>query len=40
MPTNLVDFIAMHVKIRDVEAHLELQNDIIEYLWKLKGEAT
>jgi hypothetical protein len=37
VPVDFVDFLAMHAEIRDVDAHIRLQNDNIEHLWSLEG---
>ena len=36
VPADFADFIAMHAKIRDTNIHQQLQNDLIEHLWRLK----
>ena len=33
---NQSDFIAMHMEIRDEDAHNQLQNDLVEHLWERK----
>jgi hypothetical protein len=33
------DFLTMHAKIRDTDTHTQLQNDLVDHLWRLKGEA-
>ena len=38
VPAEFADFLAMHIEIRNVDAHYLLQNDLIEHLWKLKEE--
>jgi hypothetical protein len=37
VPADSVDFLAMHAKIRNVDAHMQLQNDKVEHLWRIKG---
>jgi hypothetical protein len=34
------DFLAMHAEIHDTTVHVQLQHDLIEHLWRLKGEAS
>ena len=38
VPADFVDFLAMHVEIRDSTVHNQLQHDLVEHLWRLKGE--
>jgi hypothetical protein len=33
----LADFLAMHAEIQDEDAHHQLQNDLVEYMWRLNG---
>jgi hypothetical protein len=35
-PVEFVDFIAMHVEIRDTTVHAQLQRDLVTHLWRLK----
>jgi hypothetical protein len=35
VPVDFVDFMGMHVEIRDSNTHQQLQDDLIEYLWRL-----
>jgi hypothetical protein len=34
------DFHAMHAKICDTTVHVQQQLDLVEHLWRLKGEAS
>jgi hypothetical protein len=34
---NFADFFAMHAEIRDIDGHTQLKNDLIEHLWRIKG---
>jgi hypothetical protein len=40
VPVEFVDFLAMHAEIRDTTLHAQLQHDLVEHLWRLKGEAS
>jgi hypothetical protein len=37
LPRGFADFVAMHVEIQDADAHTKLQNNLVENLWRLKG---
>jgi hypothetical protein len=39
LPADFADFLAMHAKIHDADACEQLQNDLIEHLWRIKGSA-
>ncbi|XP_074327018.1 uncharacterized protein LOC141664959 [Apium graveolens] len=36
-PTTLREFIQVHQQIRDKQAHIRLQNDLVEHLWQIHG---
>ena len=36
---NWTDYLNMRQEIRDPQVHQELQHDLVEHLWRLKGEA-
>jgi hypothetical protein len=35
-----VDFIVVHAEIRDSNIYTQVQHDLVEHLWRLKGEST
>jgi hypothetical protein len=37
VPTDFADFLAMHAEIRDINVHGQLQNDLVEHMWRVKG---
>ncbi|KAK1607251.1 hypothetical protein QYE76_030924 [Lolium multiflorum] len=37
LPADFADFLAMHAKIRDSNVHDQLQADLVEHLWRIKG---
>jgi hypothetical protein len=37
---EFADFLAIHQEIRDEAVHHQLQNDLVEHLWVIKGAAT
>jgi hypothetical protein len=37
VPTAFAAFFAMRQEIRDANTHSQLQDDLVEYLWMLKG---
>jgi hypothetical protein len=37
VPANFADFITMHAEIQDVDAQTQLQNNLLEHLWRIKG---
>jgi hypothetical protein len=37
VPTPFAVFLAMRQKIRDANTHSQLQDDLVEHLWMLKG---
>jgi hypothetical protein len=37
VPAAFVAFLAMHQEIRDANIHSQLQDDLVEHLWMLKG---
>ena len=37
VPAEFAAFLAMHQEIRDAQVHTQLQNDLVEHLWTLKG---
>jgi hypothetical protein len=39
VPAEFAVFLAMHQEIRDAQVHTKLQNDLVEHLWALKGNA-
>ncbi|WOG81843.1 hypothetical protein DCAR_0100997 [Daucus carota subsp. sativus] len=36
-PSSLGEFIQVHQQIRDKQAHVQLQNDLVEHLWQIHG---
>ncbi|XP_074376200.1 uncharacterized protein LOC141717874 [Apium graveolens] len=36
-PSTLREFIQVHQQIRDKQAHVQLQNDLVEHLWQIHG---
>ena len=40
VPADIVDYLVRHAEIRDTNVHDQLQSDLIEHLWMLKGMAT
>ena len=36
---NWTDYLNMRQEIRDPQVHQELQHDLVEHLWRLKGDA-
>ena len=39
VPADIVDYLARHAEIRDTNVHDQLQSDLVEHLWRLKGMA-
>ncbi|KAK1697729.1 hypothetical protein QYE76_014426 [Lolium multiflorum] len=39
LPADFADFLAMHAKIHDSNVHDQLQADLVENLWRIKGNA-
>jgi hypothetical protein len=37
VPADFADFLAMHAEIRNLDAYMQLQNDLVEHLWRIKG---
>ncbi|KAK1662736.1 hypothetical protein QYE76_050895 [Lolium multiflorum] len=37
LPGDFADFLAMHAEIRDNNVHDQLQTDLVEHLWRIKG---
>jgi hypothetical protein len=37
VPADFTDFLTMHAEIRDSNVHEQLQNDLVEYMWRVKG---
>jgi hypothetical protein len=37
VPTSWVAFIAMRQEIRDSTMHQQLQDDLVEHIWRLRG---
>jgi hypothetical protein len=37
VPTAFASFLAMRQEIRDANTHSQLQDDLVEHLWMLKG---
>ena len=37
LPADFADFLAMHAEIRDNNVYEQLQNDLVEHLWRVKG---
>jgi hypothetical protein len=37
LPAYFADFLAMHAEIRDSYVHEQLQNDLVEHMWRIKG---
>ncbi|KAK1626098.1 hypothetical protein QYE76_000413 [Lolium multiflorum] len=37
LPADFADFLAMHAEIRDSNVHEQLQADLVEHLWRIKG---
>lgn len=37
LPADFTDFLAMHAEIRDNNIHEQLQNDLVEHMWRIKG---
>ncbi|KAK1680196.1 hypothetical protein QYE76_041044 [Lolium multiflorum] len=37
LPANFADFLAMHAEICDSNVHDQLQADLVEHLWRIKG---
>ena len=40
VPAEFADFLAMHGEIRDRDMHFQLQADLIEHLWNLRGQSS
>jgi hypothetical protein len=40
VPAEFADFSARHAEIHDTTIHTQLQHDLVEHLWRLKGEAS
>ena len=36
LPADFADFLAMHAEIRDINVHEQLQNDLVEHMWRIK----
>ena len=39
LPTTWTAYLSMRQEIRDPQVHHQLQKDLIEHLWRLKGDA-
>ncbi|KAK1663445.1 hypothetical protein QYE76_051604 [Lolium multiflorum] len=39
LPADFANFLAMHAEIRDSNVHDQLQADLVEHLWRIKGNA-
>ena len=39
LPTTWTAYLSMRQEIRDPQVHQQLQKDLIEHLWRLKGDA-
>jgi hypothetical protein len=39
LPTDFANFLSMDDEICDVDAYARLQNDLVEYPWRFKGDA-
>ena len=39
VPTDFVDYLSMHLKIRDKITHHQLQTDLANHLWARRGMA-
>ena len=39
VPAPWAAFLTMRQEIRDLQVHQELQHDLVEHLWRLKGNA-
>ena len=37
VPADFADFVDMHAEIRDSNIHEQLQNDLVEHMWRVKG---
>ena len=37
--TKVQNFIQSHIRIKDRETHSQLQDDLVEHLWKLHGQS-
>jgi hypothetical protein len=37
VPADFVDFLGMHTEISDINVHEQLQHDLVEHLWRVKG---
>jgi hypothetical protein len=40
VPAPFADFIVVHAEIRDTNIYTQVQHDLLEHLWRLKGEST
>jgi hypothetical protein len=40
VPEEFADFLARNAEIYDTNIHAQLQHDLAEHLWKIKGEAS
>jgi hypothetical protein len=36
LPADFADFLAMHVEIRDSNVREQLQNNLVEHMWRIK----
>jgi hypothetical protein len=37
LPADFADFLAMHAEIHDNDVYEQLQNDLFEHMWRIKG---
>jgi hypothetical protein len=40
VPTDFADCLVMHVEIREINTYQQLQDNMIEHLWRLKRESS
>jgi hypothetical protein len=40
VPADFTNFLTMQAEIHDTTVHIQLQRDLVEHLWRLKGEAS
>ena len=39
LPATWTAYLSMHQEIRDPQVHQQLQQDLVEHLWRIRGDA-